>query len=154
MAQHQDIGKKVREFTFHVTARDIKRFAQAIGDDNPLYYDETYASNSEYGSIVAPPLFCQAMTFEDVPIDELPDDLSPIEMSVDVPAEKTVGGSSHYEFYQFVRPGDVISVSSHIVSIEKKQGRSGALYLVNVESLFINQFGEQVDREIATYVKK
>jgi acyl dehydratase len=154
MAEFNGKNFEARSFQFLVTARDIKRFAQAIGDDNPLYFDQEFAKQSEYGSIVAPPLFCQAMTFEDLPIEELPEDLSPIELDVDVPAEKTVGGSSQYEFYQFVRPGDNITVTSQIGSVIEKQGRSGRLFLVQVETRFINQYGERVAQEVATYVKK
>jgi len=35
----------------------IKRYADAVGDFNPIYWDEEYASNSRYGSIIAPPGF-------------------------------------------------------------------------------------------------
>ncbi|MCG7199482.1 MaoC family dehydratase N-terminal domain-containing protein [Marinobacter pelagius] len=146
--------KPSKTFTYTVTARDIKRFAQAIGDNNPLYHDEEFAKRSPFGAIVAPPLFCQSMTFEDVPLAELPEDLSPSELDVDVPAQRTVGGSSHYEFYQFIRPGDEITVSSCIDSVTPKEGKSGPLYLVQVETRFTNQFGERVAKEVATYVKK
>ncbi len=143
-----------REFYFDVTARDIKRFAQATGETNPLYFDEDFAKQSHFGSIIAPPLFCQVMTYEDVPLAELPEDLSPIELAADIPAKKTVGGSSHYQFYQYIYPGDRIKITSNIINIEKKQGRSGELYLVTVETRFSNQFGEPVTKEVATYVKK
>lgn len=33
----------------------IKKFADGIGDPNPLWSDEGYAKNTKYGSIVAPP---------------------------------------------------------------------------------------------------
>jgi len=144
----------VREHVFQVTARDIKRFAQAIGDTNPLYVDEVFAKKSSFGAIIAPPLFCQVMAFEDVPVEELPADLSPIELAVDLPVNRTVGGSSKYEFYQYVSPGDMITVTSSVVSVEQKQGRNGMLFLVSVETRYKNQFGERVAKEVATYVKK
>jgi hypothetical protein len=34
----------------------IRRFAQAIMDDDPLYWDAEYASRTRYGRIMAPPL--------------------------------------------------------------------------------------------------
>jgi acyl dehydratase len=145
---------EVRRNEYLVTKRDIKRFAQAIGDSNPLYYDEAFAKQTQFGSIIAPPLFCQALTFEDVPIEQLPSDLSPIELNVDVPAEKTLGGSSSYRFYQFVRPGDIIRVTSEIKSVEEKKAKSGVIYLVQIETCFTNQYGERVAKELATYVKR
>ena len=35
----------------------IKKFADAMDDRNPLYWDEEYAGNSRFGSIIAPPGF-------------------------------------------------------------------------------------------------
>jgi acyl dehydratase len=144
----------IKTHRYTVTARDIKRFAQSIGDTNPLYYDEDFARQTRFGTIVAPPLFCQGMTFEDVPLSELPKDLSPVELDVDLPVTKTLGGESRYTFYKYIRPGDVITVSSQVKDIEQKKGRSGTLFLVTVETCFTNQFGEPVAKELATYVKK
>ena len=35
----------------------IRRFAEALGDYNPIYYDEDYARASGFSSVVAPPTF-------------------------------------------------------------------------------------------------
>lgn len=144
----------IKTHQYMVTARDIKRFAQAIGDNSPLYYDENFAGKTRFGTIVAPPLFCQCMTFEDFPLSALPKDLSPAELNIDLPVTKTLGGESRYSFYQYVRPGDVITVSSQVMGIERKKGRSGTLFLVSVETCFTNQFGKPMAKELATYVKK
>ncbi len=37
------------------TAFAIRRFAEGIGDDNPLWTDPGYASTSPYGGVIAPP---------------------------------------------------------------------------------------------------
>jgi acyl dehydratase len=41
----------------YATRLAILRFAEGIGDDNPLWTDETYAAGSPYGGIIAPPSF-------------------------------------------------------------------------------------------------
>ena len=41
----------------YATRLAILRFAEGIGDDNPLWTDESYAAASRYGQIVAPPSF-------------------------------------------------------------------------------------------------
>ena len=144
--------EKVRRYD--VTARDIRRFAQAIGETNPIHYDEDYARSTRYGTIVAPPLFCQMFTFEDVPADRLPGDGSPTEMDVPVPAKRTVGGASSYEIFQRVRAGDQIIVKSTLKDVFSKEGKSGKLYFVVVETEFSNQKSELVARETATYIKR
>lgn len=137
-----------------VTARDIRRFAQAIGETHPLHHDEDYAAATAHGGIVAPPLFCQSLTYDDVALEHLPADGSPIEMDVAVPAQRLVGGSSDYRVHRLVRPGDVITVTSQLLGIDTKTGRSGTLYLIRVETTFTDAQGQPVASEIATYIKR
>jgi acyl dehydratase len=144
--------EKVRRY--NVTAKDIRRFAQAIGETNPIHYDEDYAKDTRYGTLVAPPLFCQMFTFEDVPADQLPSDGSPAEMDVPVPAKRTLGGASSYEIFQRVRVGDQITVKSTLRDVFSKEGKSGKLYFVVVETEFSNQKSEPVAKETATYIKR
>jgi acyl dehydratase len=144
--------QKIRRYD--VTRKDIRRFAQAIGEEHPVYYDEDYAKNTQYGTIVAPPLFCQMFTFEDVPANRLPNDGSPVEIDVPVPAHRTVGGGSTYEIFQRVKVGDTITVKSALKDVFTKEGRSGRLYFIIVETEFFNQKDELVAKETATYIKR
>jgi acyl dehydratase len=144
--------EKVRHYD--VTKRDIKRFAQAIGEANPIHFDEDYAKSTAYGTIIAPPLFCQMFTFEDVPTDRLPSDGSPTEIDVPIPAQRTVGGASSYEVFQPVKAGDQITAKSTLRNVFTKEGRSGRLYFVVVETEFSNQDEEPVAKETATYIKR
>jgi len=144
--------EKVRQYD--VTKRDIRRFAQAIGATDRIHFDEDYAKSTAYGTLVAPPLFCQMFTFEDVPPDELPGDGSPTEMDVPVPAQRTVGGASRYEVFQPVKAGDTITARSTLKDVFAKDGRSGRLYFVVVETEFTNQGDERVAHETATYIKR
>jgi acyl dehydratase len=139
---------------YDVTARDIRHFAQAIGEEDPIHFDEDYARTTKYGVIVAPPLFCQMLTFEDVPPQQLPRDGSPVELDIPIPAQRTVGGGSAYEIFQRVRVGDRITVKSMLRDVFTKEGRSGQLYFLVVETEFLNQKNELVARETATYIKR
>jgi acyl dehydratase len=53
----QLIGKKDETIIMEVEKGAIKKFADPIGDTNPLYWDEDFARNTEYGRIIAPPGF-------------------------------------------------------------------------------------------------
>lgn len=144
--------EKVRQYD--VTMRDIKRFAQAIGEANPVHFDEDYAKSTRHGTIVAPPLFCQMFTFEDVPQNQLPSDGSPVEVDVPVPAQRTVGGGSSYEIFQWIKAGDKIIAKSTLKDVFIKNGRSGKLYFIAVCTEFSNQKNELVAKETATYIKR
>jgi len=144
--------EKVRRYD--VTKRDIKRFAQAIGEDNPVHFDEDYAKSTKHGVVLAPPLFCQIFTFEDVPPDQLPNDGSPTEIDIPIPAQRTVGGASSYEIFQRVKVGDQITAKSMLTDVFTKQGKSGKLYFVVVETEFSDQEKKLVAKETATYIKR
>jgi acyl dehydratase len=143
-----------KQLEYEVTRRDIKRFAQAIGDHNPLYCDEDYAMTTKYKTIVAPPLFCHAFAFEDVPIENLQTDGSPKETDVPLPAKKMVGGASVFENYIRIKPGDKILVKAKIKDIYAKRGKSGELYFIVLETCFYNQANELAAKETATFVKR
>jgi acyl dehydratase len=137
-----------------VTAHDIRRFAQAIGATDPVHYDEEHARTTRHGRIVAPPLFCQALTYDDVPVDQLGADGSPVEINVDIPAQRAVGGSSEYRINRLVGAGETITVASRLADVYAKQGRSGPLYMVVVETDFRDEEDELVASETATYIKR
>ncbi len=41
----------------------VRKFAEAIGDPNPLYVDEGIAKGSRYGGLVAPPTFPRTLEY-------------------------------------------------------------------------------------------
>ncbi len=139
---------------YQVTARDIRRFAQAIGATDPVHSDEAYARTTRYGTIVAPPLFCQSLTYDEVPPEQLPADGSPVELAVPIPAQRAVGGGSEYTIERLVRAGEAITVTSTLKDVYTRQGKSGLLYLVVVETRFAAEDGQPVATEVATYIKR
>ena len=137
-----------------VNERDIKRFAQAIGDNNPLYFDKEYAAKTRYGGIVAPPLFYQSLSYDDIPLSGLPSDNSPAELNIPLPATRTVGGSSEYEIFERAKPGDEITITTELKGVFTKEGRSGKLYFIEILTQFYLREHQLVAREIATFIKR
>jgi len=56
------IGTEVSRATGTVVKRDFQRWAAAVGDRNPLYFDEGYARAQGYRDVVMPPLFLSYVT--------------------------------------------------------------------------------------------
>ena len=52
------LNKEVPLGEFAVTADDIRDFAEAVGDLNPLYLDAEAARQEGYPTVIAPPTFC------------------------------------------------------------------------------------------------
>jgi hydroxyacyl-ACP dehydratase HTD2-like protein with hotdog domain len=139
---------------YEVTDRDIRHFAQAIGMGELVAQVEGPALDGQPSALVAPPLFCQVFTFDDVTPERLPPDGSPAEMDVPIPARRAVGGGSCFEVFQRVQAGDSITVKSTLQDVFTKQGKSGVLYFIVVVTEFSNQKGQLIARETATYIKR
>jgi len=112
----------------------IKRFAQAIGDENPLYHDEDYAKKTRYGEIIAPPFF-----LIDAGLVKLVDRL--VEMA---PELANINGSTEIEFYQPMKVGDRIKTVAKLANVEEKIGKSGPMIFLTIEVTYTNQRQEIV----------
>ena len=136
------IGRQSPPWTIEVTALDVKRFAVATDDSNPLYTDAERAEQSRYGGLIAPPLFYMAPLTDPVPEDELRPDGLPYEGRFPIPPTplpRLMDGGTDIEFFAPIRVGDTLTARSKIVDIYQKEGRSGPLIFVVRETTYTNQ---------------
>jgi hydroxyacyl-ACP dehydratase HTD2-like protein with hotdog domain len=141
------IGRETPAWTIEVSRLDVQRFAVATDDLNPLYLNETHATQSVHGGLIAPPLFYMAPLTEPKPESELRPDGLPYEGKFPIPPTplpRLMDGGTEIEFFQPIRVGDALTGRSKIVDIYQKEGRSGALIFVVRETTFTNQRGEVV----------
>ena len=134
MVDKSAIGKTTKTSTMEVEKGHIRRFAQAIGDDNPLYRDEEYAKKSRYEGIVAPPTFPTVFGFEGERIME----------GLDINYARLLHGEQEYEYFGPIRAGDTIRFSTKIVDITEKEGKSGVMDIITTEMTGYNQNDEKV----------
>ena len=59
--RQQAIGTETAPVTTDIEKGAIIKFAQAIGDSNPIYSDEAAARKTPYGTLVTPPTFLRSM---------------------------------------------------------------------------------------------
>jgi len=111
----------------------IQKFVQAVGDPNPLWQDEEYAGQSQYGGIIAPPNFI--MTLGGERFGQLIAPMFPGGL---------LHGSTELECYQPVRPGDNITVTVKLGNIRERQ--SSKMAFVTFDITYINQKSEMVAR--------
>ncbi|HUN93858.1 MAG TPA: MaoC family dehydratase N-terminal domain-containing protein [Burkholderiaceae bacterium] len=145
---------RVRERSHLVTALDIRKFAQAIGETNPIHRDPEAARAAGHRDVVAPPLFFQTMVFDPVAAEALPPDGSPTELDVPVPATRAMGGSSEFTINRPVCAGEWIRVRSVLKDVQVKRGKAGVLYAIVVQTDFSDADDALVARETATYLKR
>jgi acyl dehydratase len=128
----------------------IRKFALAIGDPNPLYADEAYARSTRFGGIVAPPTqVCETWQYMRNPIETEGGILE----RFGLPFPHVIRGGHEYEFFQPVRPDDVITATWTLTNAYEKQGRSGPMLFVILEITYANHLDERlaVNRETLIY---
>jgi len=135
------IGKKYGPLTYEVGKEKIKEYANAIKNPDPHYIDDDFAKNTKYGGIIAPPTF--AVVFAGMLADPFFKD-----PELNLNYAMLVHGEQEFEFFEVVRPGDVITSSGKILNIEDKE----KLDIVTLEGISKNQEGTDVCRATFTFV--
>ena len=68
------VGTRSEEPVSNLVERGaVRKFAEAIGDQNPLYVDEAVAKGSRYGGLIAPPTFPRTLEYGPIEGMDWPD---------------------------------------------------------------------------------
>jgi acyl dehydratase len=126
------VGREFPPITTNVTLDAIQNYARAYNDDNPAFFDQ-----SRPGGIVAPPMFGVTVIWGAI---------MKVMMDSDLQADflRLVHGEQDMEFPNPIRPGDVITASAKIISIETKA--TGETMTVELNAA--NQKGQPVDKTL------
>lgn len=135
----------------------LRRFVQAIMDDDTVYYDEPTAHASKYGAVCAPPLYplhaFRRASGESDPLDVLianPDadgagdgaDAYYGLEHIKVPFNRILNGGNEVEIYRCLQAGERAVASPRYASVTPKKGSSGDFLLVVIETRFTTEHGE------------
>jgi acyl dehydratase len=132
------IGMTGAPVTMHVERGKIREFAQAIKDDDPLYFDEDHARR-EAGGIMPPVTFLQTAQHWDRDGSGRP--------RVPFDLKRVLHGEQEYEFLKPIYVGDVLTAVSRIADVYEKPGkRGGTMTFAVTETQYTNQRREVVAR--------
>jgi acyl dehydratase len=139
----QPLGEPV---TAVVTRRESQRYARAVGDLSPIYFDEEAARAAGYDGLVAPPTFVGHVVVEGGTLDDLRADGLWIDRrrKVRLGVSRSMFGGEEWEFHRPVLVGDTITAQRRLGAVEEKDGRSGPFVLLHYETTFTNQHGDVV----------
>ena len=122
------------EGTFEVSREHIRRFADAIGDANPVYRDPEAARKLGYPDVIAPPTFLTTLGMS----LGGPSPISDPDVGVDY--SRVVHGEQRFVHHRPVRPGDVLTASTTITDIRD----AGSNELLSMEMEIRTTDGELV----------
>ena len=148
------IGRTLETSLFVVDKESIRRFADAVGDLNPMYLDEQAAEASRFGSIVAPPGFLSSLWLTGRSMKGMetgrpggalgpPDLLAALERSG---FKSVVDTGMDYEFLDVVKAGDKITSTVVLKHVAERSAKEGKVAFVVTETTFENQLGKIVAR--------
>ncbi|MEE9281668.1 MAG: MaoC family dehydratase, partial [Myxococcota bacterium] len=89
-----------------------------VGDPNPLWRDEDYASGTPYGGLVASPYFVEYLRFRYYSTYGRTNTPAPRQRLPGRPAN--VVGGQEVEYFRPIRPGDVIHITCKTTDLQKR----------------------------------
>ena len=138
------IGIEWEPKVYEIEKGMIRRFAQAIDDQNPLWQDEEYARKSKYGGIIAPPTLIPTVGFEQMQQQR----------AALMPRGAGLHASTELECCQPVKAGDTITVTAKIADVRERQGKKmGKMVFVTLDITYKNQRQELVARCKQTFIR-
>jgi acyl dehydratase len=131
----------------------LRHFAQGYGDDNPLYSEEDYGSQTRWGSIIASPLF--VMTMGKSEIKTIRPEIRQRGAHALAGVHEFFSGDD-WEFFRPVLPGDRMTKRYYLCAVDEKETSSmggGRSVHTRYRADFTNQRGELVAIERFRYVR-
>jgi acyl dehydratase len=134
------IGRRFPVTQGTVDAAGISAFAAALGETNPIYFDEAAARAAGYRAIPAPPTYaiCIKMAAQSEP----PEALIWNALGIDGHGVTLLHAEQGFVYRQAICAGDVLSFEERVADIYEKKG--GTLVFVVLEAEVRNQLGENV----------
>jgi len=141
------IGTTLDTIVFKVEEGAIQRYAQAIGDPNPLFNDPDFARKTKYGRLLAPPGF----TGWPVKAARLSERLLASLTKAGAPS-RLLDGGIEFEFIEPIGAGDILTATTKIGSITERETRLGKTMFTTLETAFVNQKGNLALKSRSTFI--
>ena len=133
MLDRSYIGHTFDAHTVEVEKGKIRFFAKAIGETNPIYFDEAAAQEAGYKSIPVPPTYPFSIDLE------APEFLPMLKL-LNMDIGRILHGSQEFEYIKPICAGDKVTCQAKILDMFDKKG--GALEFIVLEVTFTNQDGD------------
>jgi hypothetical protein len=145
------VGTVTREYTSDpISLRHVREYLAGIGASTAHLPSGDDVEG--IAAVVAPPLFFLSACRPVVGEDELLEDGQHAWVGVPGIDGRSAVAGTRAEFLGEVRVGDVLHATQRLVSVTPREGRSGHLVFVEVETDYRNQRGEPVALHGMTFV--
>jgi hypothetical protein len=139
------IGKSFPPLVVDVDRWQLKFFAKAVGEENPIYFDEAAAVAQGYRSILAPPTYGVTLGCA------VPDPFARAK-AVGLDATKILHTAQSFEYFEPICGRDQITLVATITDVFERRG--GAFKFMVEETVATNQLGQLTTRFRQTVVER
>lgn len=154
---NDELRSRIGETRVYVAPEPIGKaafryFAQAVGDDNPLYTDDQFARQHGYEGVIAPPtLVCETNQYANLPREST--GYAGHGWDLDVPGTRLLRGGNEYTFHKEVRPDDILTVTWKIEDmVERTSSKGTPMVIVTSTAQYSNQSGELLVTNVETLI--
>ena len=145
MIDRSYIGQKLKPLTVAVEPFQLRLFAKAIGETNPIYLEEEAAKKAGYRNTLAPPTFANALKMGSPdPFGDWP--------AMGIELAKVLHGEQKFEYFAPICAGDTITLQDEITDIYDK--KDGAMEFMVTETTVKNQDGELVGKMTSVLIQR
>ena len=142
------VGVPLDTIVFKVEEGAIQRYAQAIGDPNPVYNDPDFVRKTRYGRLMAPPGFTGWPAKAGRPTEKLFAFL----VKAGAPP-RILDGGIEFEFFEPIGAGDLLTATTKIAKVTERETKLGNTMFTTAEVTYVNQKGNVVLRSWATIIQ-
>ena len=126
------VGRQSEPLAVEVERGHIRRFAEAVGDTNPIYADEAAARAAGHPRIPAPPTFAIALRANDP------------RAGIDIDWRKLLHGEQELRFDRALYAGDKLTLTARIADAAVKETKSGVMDVMVLETVATDGDGSRV----------
>jgi acyl dehydratase len=134
-------GKTYPPYEYEVGREKVREYAQAVGEDNPVYLDREAARAAGFRDVAAPPMFAVVYSWGAIG----PAVLDP---EVGINVAMMVHGGQEFVWGEPVCAGDVITSEASVKDVYERGGMDFYVF----ESVSRNQDGQEVVRATWTNI--
>jgi acyl dehydratase len=135
------IGRESEPTVVEVEKGAIRRFAEALGDPNPLALDEAAARAAGYAGLVAPPTFAVTLGWSER-----------FRHSLDLGTRSVLHGEQSFEYARPIVAGDRLTIRSKVADVQERAGASGPMDVIVIEDEGRDDKGALVFKARATMI--
>ncbi|WP_019416252.1 MaoC family dehydratase N-terminal domain-containing protein [Paenisporosarcina sp. TG20] len=140
MIDRNIIGRISTPEYYEVEKGAIRKFATAIGDENPVYHNEEYARERGYISLLAP------LTFPTTFRGKVQDWFKSLDKN------RLLHGEQEYKYERRFYAGEKIKLIENVVEVYEKSGKNGTMTFIVRDREGYDEADKKVFTERSTFI--